>query len=162
MFGSRICSAQEEEALAPAMGGPAGGADRPAGLDRLMRHIPHLYVGGVWDDALSVLSQEQTHHLERVLRVGSGSAVTYTDGRGRIGNGEYRGGEVTRGEESTVGRPNTLTFAVAPPANRDRCRFLVEKLAEIGVARLQWLETRFGEGKVPSAEQGSGMGGGRP
>ena len=121
-----------------------------------MRHIPHLYLGGAWDDASLFLSPEQAHHLERVLRIGSGAAVTYTDGRGRIGQGSYRGGEVIRGEESTVGRPNQLSFAVAPPANRDRSRFLVEKLAELGVARLQWLDTRHGEGKVPSAEKASG------
>ncbi len=121
-----------------------------------MRHIPHLYLGGAWDDRSLFLSSAQSHHLERVLRIGSGSPVTYTDGRGRVGRGSFIGGEVVRGEESTVGRPNQLTFAVAPPASRERCRFLVEKLAELGVARLCWLDTRHGEGKAPSADKASG------
>ncbi len=119
-----------------------------------MAHIPHLYIAGIWDGSSLYLSPEQAHHLDKVLRTGAGSrVVTYTDGRGRVGRGEYRGGEVTRGEESTVGRPSALSFAVAPPTSRDRCRFLVEKLAELGVARLQWLATRYGEGKVPSIER---------
>ena len=89
-----------------------------------------------------------------MLRIGTGArTVTYTDGRGRVGRGEYRAGEVTRGEESTVGRPSALSMAVAPPAGRDRCRFLVEKVAELGIARLRWLRTRHGEGKPPSIEK---------
>lgn len=120
----------------------------------MMAHIPHLYIGGSWDGASLYLSPEQTHHLDKVLRIGGGSrTVTYTDGRGRVGRGEYRAGEVARGEESTVGRPSALSMAVAPPASRDRCRFLVEKVAELGVARLRWLRTRHGEGKPPSLER---------
>ncbi|HSO49781.1 MAG TPA: RsmE family RNA methyltransferase, partial [Acidimicrobiia bacterium] len=46
---------------------------------------------------------------------------------------------------------NPLTLAVAPPASRDRCRFLVEKLSELGVARLVWLATSHGEGRSPHA-----------
>ena len=118
-----------------------------------MGHNPHLYIGGAWDDPVLLLSSAQIHHLERVLRIRPGSPVTYTDGRGRVGHGSYRGSEVARGEESTVGRPNPLTLAVAPPASRERCRFMVEKLSEIGVSGLYWLETRRGEGKVPSPDR---------
>jgi 16S rRNA U1498 N3-methylase RsmE len=41
-------------------------------------------------------------------------------------------------------------MAVAPPASKDRQRFLVEKLAELGVARLRWLSTEHGKDKPPS------------
>jgi RsmE family RNA methyltransferase len=43
--------------------------------------------------------------------------------------------------------------AAAPPANKDRQRFLVEKLAELGVARLRWLATRHGKNRVASGSK---------
>jgi 16S rRNA (uracil1498-N3)-methyltransferase len=41
-----------------------------------------------------------------------------------------------------------LVVASAPPVSRDRQRFLVEKLAELGVARLCWLATRHGTNRI--------------
>ena len=43
-----------------------------------------------------------------------------------------------------------VTLAVAPPTSSDRARFVVEKAAELGVAGLLWLQTRFGQGRVPN------------
>jgi 16S rRNA U1498 N3-methylase RsmE len=40
--------------------------------------------------------------------------------------------------------------AVAAPENKDRQRFLVEKLAEVGVEQLLWLETRHGKNRITS------------
>jgi len=55
---------------------------------------------------------------------------------------------VVRGEEIEVPRPSNLTIAAAPPASKDRQRFLVEKLAELGVAKLIWLDTQHGKDRV--------------
>jgi 16S rRNA (uracil1498-N3)-methyltransferase len=52
-----------------------------------------------------------------------------------------------------VERPSDLIVVAAPPDNRDRLRFMVEKLAELGVAELRFLETRHGQGKVPHADR---------
>lgn len=112
-------------------------------------HFPHVLVMGEWDEDTVKLTTNQVHHLERVLRLKPGEVVGYTDGRGTVGRGVYEGGWVTRDQEGTVPRPSPLTMAVPPPASRERCRFLVEKLAELGVARLVWLSTQFGEGHVP-------------
>jgi 16S rRNA (uracil1498-N3)-methyltransferase len=112
-------------------------------------HFPHVLAVGDWDDATVQLTNDQIHHLERVLRLKPGEAVGYTDGKGTVGRGVYEGGRINRDQEGTVPRPSPLTMAVPPPASRERCRFLVEKLAELGVARLVWLSTRFGEGHVP-------------
>ncbi len=112
-------------------------------------HFPHVLVAGDWDEPTLALTKDQLHHLDKVLRMTPGEAVSYTDGKGTVGKGVYEGGRITRDEEETVPRPSPLTIAVPPPASRDRCRFLVEKLAELGVARLLWLSTRWGEGHVP-------------
>jgi 16S rRNA (uracil1498-N3)-methyltransferase len=61
---------------------------------------------------------------------------------------------VTRGEEGRVGPPRpTLCVAVAPVRARDRVRFLVEKLAELGVDELRWIRTRYGQGAPPDRDK---------
>jgi 16S rRNA (uracil1498-N3)-methyltransferase len=99
------------------------------------------------------VSDQQRHHLERVLRAGEGQAVGYTDGNGLIGSGSYTSGGVARGEEMNVPRPSDLTVVAAPPDSRDRARFMIEKLSEMGVAELRFLETRHGQGRPPRADR---------
>jgi 16S rRNA (uracil1498-N3)-methyltransferase len=87
-----------------------------------------------------------------VLRIES-AAVTYTDGKGRMGSGTYAAGRIERGEEEVVAPPRLLTVAVAPPRESARVRFVVEKLAELGVSRLAWLMTEHTEGRAPRPEK---------
>lgn len=115
-----------------------------------MKHVPHLVVGAPWDGPNIDLSVVQWRHVTKVLRMRSGHEVTYTDGLGLIGSGSLGHHVIERGEEQKVDRPTDLTVAVAPPSNKDRQRFLVEKLAELGVSRLLWLETRYGKNRVAS------------
>jgi 16S rRNA (uracil1498-N3)-methyltransferase len=117
----------------------------------MARHVPHVLAADGWDGPILPLSEDQAHHLRRVLRLADGEEVSYTDGSGRLGVGRMVENGVERGEEWTVPRPIDLTVAVAPPKSKDRARFLVEKLAELGVARLLWVKTRFTEGKPPAA-----------
>ncbi len=115
-----------------------------------MGHVPHLYLGAPWPDAAIPLPDDTRHHLERVLRIRPGASVSYTDGAGTVGDGRIDGGHVVRGEERSVAPPApAVTVAVAPPRSKDRARFVVEKLAELGIDRLVWLITRHGEGKPP-------------
>ncbi|HUO47125.1 MAG TPA: RsmE family RNA methyltransferase [Acidimicrobiia bacterium] len=98
------------------------------------------------------LSPDQAHHLFRVLRLVDGESVTYTDGQGHKGVGQVKGVRVLRGDEELVPRcPVKLTLAVAPPRDKDRVRFLVEKAAELEVARIVWLQTRLGQGVPPGS-----------
>jgi len=118
-----------------------------------MGHVPHLLLDTAWDSQLVGLSSDQRIHLVRALRLGDGDPVSYTDGRGTFGEGQLDSGAVVRGPERTVERPSDLVVIVAPPDNRDRVRFLVEKLAEIGVAELRFLDTRRGQGRPPRTER---------
>jgi 16S rRNA (uracil1498-N3)-methyltransferase len=117
-----------------------------------MRHVPHLLVDSPWPEGLLGLDAGRLHHLRRVLRLADGAPVAYTDGSGTVGEGVLAGDGVERGAERAVDPPPTrLTVAVAPPDSRERQRFVVEKLAELGVERIRWLDTRFGEGRPPAA-----------
>lgn len=116
-----------------------------------MKHTPHLFVAGPWDGSELPLSGDQWHHVTGVLRTKGGEEVSYTDGNGLIGSGVLVDHGIERGEERKVSRPTDLTLAVAPPSSKERQRFLVEKLTELGVARLIWLETRHGDNRVAKA-----------
>lgn len=118
-----------------------------------MRHVPHLVLQPPWSGSTLELPERKARHLTKVLRMQTGEKVSYTDGRGMVGSGVLTGGNIERGEEASVGRPTDLTVAVAPPGKKDRQRFLVEKLAELGVARLVWLDTRHGEKRTASASK---------
>lgn len=110
-------------------------------------------MGAPWQEEELELSVIQWRHLTKVLRMGRGDKVSYTDGLGRVGIGRLTSHALVRGEEHEVPRPSHLTVAVAPPASKDRQRFVVEKLSELGVARLQWLETRHGKERTASASK---------
>ncbi len=118
-----------------------------------MGHVPHLLVPGPWTGDRLEVSGEQRRHLEKVLRVGDGEPVSYTDGEGLAGDGQLLSGQVVRGQEILVPAPSDLIVVAAPPDNRDRARFLVEKLAEMGVAELLFLDTRHGHGRPPNARK---------
>ena len=104
-----------------------------------------------WPDTGKLaLSISQWRHLTKVLRKNRGDKVTYTDGLGTLGGGVLGNTEIIRGDEVFVERAREVAIAVAPPANKDRQRFLVEKLAELGVSRLIWLRTKNGKNRVSS------------
>lgn len=115
-----------------------------------MGHTPHLFLPGPWLHSSITIPPGPAHHLTKVLRLGPGAALTYTDGAGHVGTGLLQEGTVVRGEEDfTAPPPIALTIAVAPPHDKDRLRFMVEKLAELEVTRLSFLETRFGVSRRP-------------
>lgn len=115
-----------------------------------MKHVPHLVVAAPWDESRLQLSTVQWRHVTKVLRMKNGQQVTYTDGLGTVGEGVLGHQMIERGDERSVERPSDITVAVAPPANKDRQRFLIEKLAELGVAHLIWIETSHGKNRVAS------------
>lgn len=119
----------------------------------MTRHVPHLVVPAPWEEEVLRLSVMQWRHLSKVLRMRPGQEVSYTDGLGTMGRGLLGNQVIERGDEEVVPRPSELTVAVAPPENKDRQRYLVEKLAEIGVARLIWLDTKHGKERIASASK---------
>ncbi len=120
----------------------------------MTRHIPHLYLEPPWSDGSLRLPVAALRHLRQVLRLDDGAPLSYTDGAGTVGRGTLEGGSVARGVESTVARPRpSVAVAVAPLRKTDRNRFLVEKLAELGVDELIWLQTRYGSRTPPRADK---------
>ena len=122
-----------------------------------MGHIPHLLVPGPWTDERIEPEPSQRRHVVDVLRRADGAEVSYTDGAGRRGTGAWVEGFIQRGEEQTDPAPTSwLALAVAPPDSKDRVRWLVEKATELGVARLRWIRTTYGQGRLPPSARTHG------
>lgn len=85
------------------------------------------------------LSEEESKHAVRVLRLGQGGRVALTDGRGTmyeavVADANPKGCvvEVVKAEREYGKRGYGLVMAVAPTKNIDRYEWFLEKATEIG------------------------------
>ena len=91
------------------------------------------------------LSEEESKHAVRVLRLGTGDAVELVDGRGGLYAAAIAEANVKRCQlriihyELVTPRPYFIHVAVAPTKNLDRMEWFVEKAVEIGVERITFL-----------------------
>jgi len=93
------------------------------------------------------LARAQSHHIARVLRLGVGDAIVLFDGAG----GEYEAVivrvkdalvTIDVGERRAVDRESPLAVTLAQGiSGGERMDFTVQKAVELGVARIQPLET---------------------
>ena len=95
--------------------------------------------------AAYTLSEDESKHAVRVLRLGAGAAVELLDGRGgryaaTVAEANLKRCQLQVGSYQFVPpRPYGTHVAVAPTKNLDRMEWLVEKATEIGVERLSFL-----------------------
>jgi 16S rRNA (uracil1498-N3)-methyltransferase len=110
----------------------------PADREALRRSTAHVIVDDV---ELPTLVDTDRHHLERVLRLSDGEAVSVTDGRGAWRMCRWERGGVVPVAPPAVDPPSTspVTVGVAIP-KQDRPEWIVQKLTELGVDRIVFLE----------------------
>lgn len=96
----------------------------------------------VEDLANPELSDADSHHLNRVLRLAEGSVVCASDGAGGWRLCTLVAGSLSEPEEveREAQRPPTLTVGFAAPKG-DRTEWAVRKLTEVGVDRIALLQT---------------------
>lgn len=107
------------------------------------------------------LSEEESKHCIRVLRLGVGDPITLTDGRGSLYHARITDDhpkrcqiEVLSIESPFEPLPYHLTMAVAPTKNNDRYEWFLEKATEVGVSAIIPLESEHSERRVYKAERG--------
>lgn len=92
-----------------------------------------------------LLSEEESKHAVRVLRLPPGAPVTLVDGRGTVyaatiaDANPKRCGLIIQSQALIAPRPYYTHVAVAPTKNLDRMEWLVEKAVEVGIERLTFL-----------------------
>ena len=91
------------------------------------------------------LSEEESKHAVRVLRLNVGDAVALLNGRGSLFTATVADANPKRCQlritqhETVPPRPHFTHVAVAPTKNLDRMEWFVEKAVEIGVERISFL-----------------------
>ena len=98
------------------------------------------------------LSEEESRHAIKVLRLKSGDSLHITDGAGNLHRCEVISDSakhctvrVVESQTEFEKRPYTLTMAVAPTKNIDRYEWFLEKATEIGVSRFIPIECDHSE-----------------
>lgn len=109
---------------------------------------------------LHTLTEEESKHCVRVLRLGAGDAITLTDGRGTLYHGQIADPHPKRCTVEIVNEqpefeplPYHLTMAVAPTKNNDRYDWFLEKATEVGVSQIIPLESEHSERRVFRTER---------
>lgn len=109
---------------------------------------------------LHTLSEEESKHCVRVLRLGCGDTLYITDGQGSLfcceitdDHPKHCTVRVVSTQTEFEKRPYALTMAVAPTKNADRYEWFLEKATEVGVTAFVPLETEHSERRVFKPER---------
>jgi len=93
--------------------------------------------------------ETESRHIAKVLRKTQGSEITLVNGRGlRIrARLELQGKKLSaiELEREEIPRTHQLSIAVGPTKSADRMEWMIEKLVEIGVNRVIFIQTHNGE-----------------
>ncbi len=106
------------------------------------------------------LTDEESKHIVKVLRMKAGDNILFTDGKGmlyhcRIAEANPRGCfvEVLKEEKGTDRRDFYLQIAVAPTKNINRFEWFLEKATEMGVDRITPFIGKHSERKIVKTER---------
>ena len=106
------------------------------------------------------LSEDESKHAVRVLRLNVGDAVTLIDGKGGLYKAEIKDAHPKRTilqiNSVTTGfnkRNHYLHIAIAPTKNLDRVEWFLEKATEIGIDEISLIITQRSERKEAKVER---------
>lgn len=106
------------------------------------------------------LSEEESNHAVKVLRLSEGDEILLIDGKGKfyyatITRAHHKrcAFEVNRIEDEKSVIPSFIHIAVAPTKNIDRIEWFAEKTTEIGVSAITMLKCRYSERKDVKEER---------
>lgn len=102
-------------------------------------------------EPITILSEEESKHLIRVLRKKQGDAITLTDGKGMVYGSVILDANPKKASLKILSKTEAeedsffIHLAIAPTKNPDRMEWMVEKITEIGFHELTLIETMNSE-----------------
>src|SRR4051812_2684704 len=106
------------------------------------------------------LSEEESKHAVRVLRLVAGNEVTLIDGKGGLYKAEIKDAhpkrtilQINSVHTEFNKRNHYLHIAIAPTKNLDRVEWFLEKATEIGIDEITLIITQRSERKEAKAER---------
>ncbi|GAB3698334.1 16S rRNA (uracil(1498)-N(3))-methyltransferase [Spirosoma flavus] len=105
------------------------------------------------------LTEEDSHHAVKTLRLAIGHEIAVTDGHGNRHSAVITVANARRCEfrilttQTTQPRPFSIRICVAPTKNLDRIEWFVEKAVEIGIERISFFFGQHSERRVLKLER---------
>ena len=95
--------------------------------------VPTIYIENSNENMSVEVSDKKLHHLNQVLRLRDGDQVNISDGKGLISYGNFINNCVEINNSRMYQRQNSLKIFVPYLREKNRFRFLIEKLTELNV-----------------------------
>ncbi len=106
------------------------------------------------DAAVQYLTEDDSRHAVKTLRLGVGNDIAVTDGHGNRHTAVITQADARRctfritDKQTTLPRPFSVRICVAPTKNNDRIEWFVEKAVEVGVERISFFVGQHSERRV--------------
>ncbi|MGB3584897.1 MAG: RsmE family RNA methyltransferase [Tunicatimonas sp.] len=110
-------------------------------------------------DGANFLSEEESRHCVKVLRLRPNDPITVVDGKGGYYQSVIQETNPKRCAFNVINHyqqpalPYSINLLIAPTKNLDRMEWLVEKLTEIGINSIQFIECDYSERRVLKLER---------
>ena len=105
------------------------------------------------------LTEDDSRHAIKTLRLGVGDAIAVTDGHGNRHSAVITQADARRctfritDTQTTAPRPFSIRICVAPTKNLDRIEWFVEKAVEVGIERISFFFGQHSERRVLKLER---------
>ena len=97
-------------------------------------HTPTVFDSKILDTFKELqLSDEKLHHLKNVLRIKDMDEIKISNGKGKLYFGNLEGNVVLLESNQEFERKNDIDVFISFIQDKDRLRFIVEKLTELSV-----------------------------
>ena len=97
-------------------------------------HIPTIYNPKISDkDSSIALDNEKLHHLKNVLRIKNDTKVKISNGKGKIFTGSLFNKNISIESKEIFSRKSDLNIFISIIQDKERLRFIIEKLTELSV-----------------------------
>ncbi len=110
-------------------------------------------------EPVSYLTEDDSRHAIKTLRLGVGDAIAVTDGHGNRYSAVITQADNRRcsyriiDTQSTPSRPFSVQICVAPTKNSDRIEWFIEKAVEIGIEQITFFFGSHSERRVLKLER---------
>ncbi len=102
-------------------------------------HTPTVFDSKILDTFKELqLSDEKLHHLKNVLRIKDMDEIKISNGKGKIYFGNLDGNVVSLKSNQEFERKNDIDVFISFIQDKDRLRFIVEKLTELSVSSISF------------------------
>jgi 16S rRNA (uracil1498-N3)-methyltransferase len=120
-------------------------------------HIPTIFdINLTKKDHYEIVDSKKIHHLKDVLRIKNGQLINLSDGQGNLYIGKFENNLIEIFESKNYKRTNGMKVFFPQLKNKNRLRFLIEKLTELCVSEIFIGNTEYtqnsyvNEGKINS------------